>query len=188
MSPEQDKQEEVHLQHEAEHTQHKEKVSVWGYLTILFAAAFLLLGLTLFMQIRNQNEANNDLTDSVNNLQSLGNLVDQNNALLEKNQDLQKQVDELEKTLSEAQAELKIQSSTSSEREQQLMAMDWLWRIQRAYSRGAGTEAKSLAQAFDASSLPASLPKVALALTDGPSPADQYAALRAAMGLETVQP
>ena len=139
MSPEQDKQEEVHLQHEAEHTQHKEKVSVWGYLTILFAAAFLLLGLTLFMQIRNQNEANNDLTDSVNNLQSLGNLVDQNNALLEKNQDLQKQVDELEKTLSEAQAELKIQSSTSSEREQQLIAMDWLWRIQRACPAARGT-------------------------------------------------
>ena len=70
-----EEQEVQHLQHEAEHARPHKKVSVMGYLTILFAAAFLLLLLSYFMQQRANEQAisglqatSNNAFDSINNL------------------------------------------------------------------------------------------------------------------------
>lgn len=188
MSPEQHSPERPHLQHEAEHSRPKKKVSVVGYLAILFAASFLLLLLSYFMQHRSSEETINDLTNSMNNLQSLGNLVDQNKALLEKNQTLQDQLTEAQNALKDAQSELKEQEETQAEAKRQLASMDWLWRIQRAYSRGNKTEAKTLVQSFEASGLPSSLPQAPLAQSEGPSPAEQYTALLTAIGIQRTEP
>jgi hypothetical protein len=51
-----DRQDFEHLQHEADRVRPRPKVSVLGYITILFAAAFALLLLSYFMQQRNNEE------------------------------------------------------------------------------------------------------------------------------------
>ncbi len=188
MNLERKDQEGSHFQHAAEHAHAKKKVSVVGYLAILFAAAFLLLLLSYFMQHRSSEETINDLTNSMNNLQSLGNLVDQNKALLEKNQTLQDELTETQAALKDAQAALKGYEADDDILQDQLTAMDWLWRIQRAYSRGDKREAKNLAQAFEVSGLSSALPKTPLAQSEGPSPAEQYTALLAAMGIQQTVP
>lgn len=188
MNSENQRREDPSLQHEAEHSRPKKKVSVVGYLAILFAAAFLLLLLSYFMQQRSSVETINDLTDSMNSLQSLGNLVDQNKALLEKNQSLQDELTQAQAQLKEAQVMLQNEEAATDLLEDQLTAMDWLWRIQRAYSRGNKRDAKTLAEAFEASGLSVHLPKTPLAQSDGPSPADQYSSLLSAMGIQRTEP
>ena len=188
MSPEHQQQERSHLQHEAEHSRPKKKSNVVSYLAILFAAAFLLLLLSYFMQHRSNEETISDLTNSMNNLQSLGNLVDQNKALLEKNQQLQEQLDKLteeKNTLEMENSQLDDQLSGNTDT---LSAMDWLWRIQRVYSRGAKADAKNLIASFEATGLPASLPQVSPSKVEGPAPADQYAAILSALGIRQTEP
>ena len=56
-----EEQEMQHLQHEAEHARPHKKVSVMGYLAILFAAAFVLLLMSFLMQQRANQAALDDL-------------------------------------------------------------------------------------------------------------------------------
>ena len=56
--------------------------------------------------------------------------------------------------------------------------MDWLWRIQRAYSRGSKADCRALVDQFEASGLPPVPPLQHHPCPGGgPSPADQYNAL-----------
>lgn len=189
MSHERDRRERSQLQHEAEHSRPKRRsASVMSYLAILFGAAFLLLLLSYFMQQRTSEETISGLKDSVNSFQSVGNLVEQNQALQEQAKALQEQVDALEEQLADAEAQGEAQQTAQQSQTKAMQAMDWFWRIQRAYSRGAKSEAKTLAQDFEATGLPSSLPQTSTAVSDGPSPAEQYDALLQAMGLKTTAP
>ena len=67
-----EEQEMQHLQHEAEHARPHKKVSVMGYLAILFAAAFLLLLLSYFMQQRANQQAISGLEATSSNAVSTG--------------------------------------------------------------------------------------------------------------------
>ncbi len=189
MSQDRDRRERSQLQHEAEHSRPKRRSSpVLGYLTILFAAAFLLLLLSYFMQQRNAEETINGLTNSVNNMQSVENLVQTNQRLQKENQELEDKADHLTDEVAALDAQQKKLQTDNAKQEQQLQAMDWFWRIQRAYSRGSRSEAKQLAEEFEASGLPSSLPQTSTAVADGPSPAEQYAALLSALGMKQTQP
>ena len=78
------------LQHEAEHAKPGKKNAVLLYLVILFAAAFLLLLLSYFMQQRTNQERYDDLQQTSNSaVQTLDNM-------LQENEDLKNQVSELE--------------------------------------------------------------------------------------------
>lgn len=188
MSGEHEKRERSHLQHEAEHSRPRKKIAVVSYLAILFAAAFLLLLLTYFMQQRTSQDAISGLKDSVDSMQSVGNLVDQNKTLHTENNDLKDQADKLTAEIAALEKNTAAAQKTLLEQAQQLEAMDWFWRIQRSYSRGSKGEAKALAGEFEATGLVSHLPDISPADIDGPSPAEQYLDLLQAMGIKTAQP
>lgn len=186
-----EEQEVQHLQHEAEHAKPHKKVSVMGYLTILFAAAFLLLLLSYFMQQRANEQAISGLQATSNNaFDSINNLIAEKDRLTGEVEDLEGQVADLQKQLDEAQSQLSgAQSDAESAQtaqdsaEKALEAMDWFWRIQRQFSRGYYTDAANMMAEFEAAGLPQYLPQEALTGREGdPSPAQQYQEIKEALG------
>lgn len=184
-------QEAQHLQHEAEHAKPHKKVSVMGYLTILFAAAFLLLLLSYFMQQRANEQAISGLEATSNNaFDSINNLIAEKDALSGQVEDLEGQVaglqaelEEVQGQLSDAQAEAEDAQTAQDSAQKALEAMDWFWRIQRQFSRGYYTDAANMAEEFEAAGLPQYLPQEALTgRTDDPSPAQQYQEILEALG------
>lgn len=163
-----------HLQHAAEHEQPGKRMTVMGYLVILFAAAFLLLLLSYFMQQRTNAETIEGLKQSVSAVQSIDRMKEEKEALALERDALAEQVEALESqffTLTEERDTLQTQSDKlvlSAE------AMDWFWRIQRDVSRGRYRSARALVEDFRATGLESTLPTDHPADPDGPSPAEQY--------------
>ena len=186
-----EEQEVQHLQHEAEHARPHKKVSVMGYLTILFAAAFLLLLLSYFMQQRANEQAISGLeATSSNAFDSINNLIAEKDRLTEQVEDLKGQVEDLQEELADTQGQLTgAQSDADTAQTAQadarkaLEAMDWFWRIQRQFSRGYYADASNMIEEFEAAGLPQYLPQEALTGREGdPSPAQQYQEIRDALG------
>lgn len=184
-------QEVQHLQHEAEHARPHKKVSVMGYLTILFAAAFLLLLLSYFMQQRANEQAISGLeATSSNAFDSINNLIAEKDRLTEQVEDLKGQVEDLQEELADTQGQLTDAQSDAdtaqtaqADARKALEAMDWFWRIQRQFSRGYYTDASNMIEEFEAAGLPQYLPQEALTGREGdPSPAQQYQEIRDALG------
>lgn len=178
------------LQHEAEHAKPHKKVSVMGYLTILFAAAFLLLLLSYFMQQRANEQAISGLkATSSNAIDSINNLIEEKDELSQQVEDLKGQVENLQEELEDTQDQLtNAQSSADmaqtaqADAQKALEAMDWFWRIQRQFSRGYYTDAANMAEEFEAAGLPQYLPQEALTGREGdPSPAQQYQEIKDAL-------
>lgn len=153
-------------------------------MAILFAAAFLLLLLAYFMQQRNFS----GLQDSVNSFQSVETLLDVNKRLTEENAALKEQVEDLADETEALQQQVIDRQDDARLSSQSVEAMDWLWRIQRSYSRGNRSEAKRLAQGFEESGLTTRLPEATDAFPDGPSPAEQYDALLSVLGMQKATP
>ena len=143
--------------------QKRRQKSVFQYIAILFGAAFVLLLFTFLMErrqyqlLQEQNEAQiDDLQQSVNAVQSLNSLYEENAALKEKtqeleeeNQDLQEQVDQLEQQASD----LSVQAEKTSQ------AMDWFWQIDEAYVRGRYSLCRQLIESLEEANLKEWLPK-----------------------------
>ncbi|WP_294521496.1 hypothetical protein [uncultured Pseudoflavonifractor sp.] len=186
-----EEQEVQHLQHEAEHAKPHKKVSVMGYLTILFAAAFLLLLLSYFMQQRANEQAISGLqATSSNAFDSINNLIAEKDELAQQVEDLEGQVaglqeelDTAQSQLSDAQADAETAQTAQADAQKALEAMDWFWRIQRQFSRGYYTDAANIMAEFEASGLPQYLPQEALTGREGdPSPAQQYQDIKDVLG------
>ena len=186
-----EEQEVQHLQHEAEHAKPHKKVSVMGYLTILFAAAFLLLLLSYFMQQRANEQAISGLqATSSNAFDSINNLIAEKDELAQQVEDLEGQVaglqeelDAAQSQLSDAQADAETAQTAQADAQKALEAMDWFWRIQRQFSRGYYTDAANIMAEFEASGLPQYLPQEALTGREGdPSPAQQYQDIKDVLG------
>ncbi len=151
--------------------QRRSQRSVFQYITVLFAAAFLLLLMTYMMQQRLNKAEIDDLQQSSNStLQTLENIIAERDQLRQENQELS---DQLEDAIQAAENS----SATAKEQARALEAMDWFWRIQRQFSRGYTRAARELAEQFEASGLVDALPDVSYAEPDGPSPKQQYAEL-----------
>lgn len=164
------------LQHEAEHARPGKKNAVLFYLVILFAAAFLLLLLSYFMQQRTNQERVDHLQQTSNSaVQTLDNM-------LKENDELKLRSAELEEQLEEAQRELEgLQTLTHNltVREESLTrAMDLFWQIDEAYVRGRYSLCLTLiAQMEDTtqgSALKESLPRESTTDNGRFSPADRY--------------
>ena len=186
-----EEQEVQHLQHEAEHAKPHKKVSVMGYLTILFAAAFLLLLLSYFMQQRANEQAISGLeATSSNAFDSINNLIAEKDELAKQVEDLEGQVADLQEELADAQGQLTDAQTSAdaaqtaqSDAQKALEAMDWFWRIQRQFSRGYYTDAANMMAEFEAAGLPQYLPQEALTGREGdPSPAQQYQEIKDVLG------
>ena len=160
------------LQHAAEHERPHKRLSVMNYLTILFAAAFLLLLLSYLMQQRTNSETIEGLKQSVSAMQSIDSLQKEKEGLESQVALLEEQVAHLEGQVSALQNETAALQSTAEDQAHAAEAM--FWRIQRALSRGRYGSARSLVEAFQATGLEDCLPTDHPADPEGPSPAEQY--------------
>ena len=150
------------LQHAAEHERPHKRLSVMNYLTILFAAAFLLLLLSYLMQQRTNSETIEGLKQSVSAMQSI-------DSLQKEKEGLESQVALLEEQVAHLEGQVSAEDQAHAAE-----AMDWFWRIQRELSRGRYGSARSLVEAFQATGLEDCLPTDHPADPEGPSPAEQY--------------
>jgi len=184
----------------------RHRPSLFGYMVILFLAAFVLLLLSYFMQQRRNDQALIDgLQQNISAMQASQNISEQNKALIAQNnellettsslqeqiEDLNKQVDELSRQMETLTGERNMLSgqleTTRAELEsayteleqtgrnqQVLLALDWLWRIEREYFKGYYKNARELIQAFEATGLVEFLPDESLVDPEYRTPRYQY--------------
>lgn len=129
------------------------------YVTVMFAAAVLLLVLSFFMQQRNHDAIMKGLSSSQINAQSVVDLELENNKLDER-------IHELETQLATAATdEEKLQADLDTAQKSR-QAMDWLLGIQQEYEDGDFVQALKLVAEFTATGLPEYLPQTS-AITEG---------------------
>lgn len=121
--------------------------SVFVYLAILFAAAFLMLLLAYFMQQRSSEEIMgnlNDLRDSMTSMRSLDDLLEENRGLREENEGLEERIAALEQETEEQREiarsfEVELDGCTDALSHVDLslgsikIAMALFWQIDEAY-------------------------------------------------------
>ena len=139
-----------------------------GTLTILFAAAFVLLLMSFLMQQRANQAALDDLQQtSDSTVQSLENMLQENESLKEQNAELQAQVDALEEQVNSAQTD----TGETDALQRQLDALTYLNQIRALYNEGRYADARDVAAAAESAlagngGMEGVLGEVSAALTD----------------------
>lgn len=133
MSRRSDRDAAARRQYEAEHTRPSQGRSVIFYLTILVAAAFLLLVMAWFMQQRTADTVQG-LHDSVNSVQTIDQLVVDNRALRQQLEALEEERDALQQELEAWKT--KDDSSELKVKDRQLQALSTLNQLRALYNQG----------------------------------------------------
>ena len=141
-APEQESKPEPEKKPEHSH-KHRQK-SVFQYITILFAAAFVLLLYTFMMERRQndilQQQSNDKLNQlqqqSVSAVQSLDNLYQENEYLKQSMDHLETQISKLEQEKQQLEQDLAAAQDTNQWQQRSAEAMDWFWQVDEAYVRG----------------------------------------------------
>ena len=154
-------------------TREKRQRSVVHYIAILFAAAFLLMLMAYLMDQR-QNQAMNDLNQSLTGLQD--SLTDQSSLqdIYEDNMQLIQQVGQLEEQVKQLEENNQELSSQLSDQEKASQAMDWFWQIDEAYVLGRYSLCRSLIQELEDAGLVDYLPKESVTDNGRFSPSGRY--------------
>jgi hypothetical protein len=153
-------------------TREKEKKNrVVTYLAILFGAAFLLLLMASLMQDRAHRQTISDLTQTVNSVHSLQDLLEVNQSLAEENQALKAEQEALREQKETSEAE-------KAALETALLAMDWFWQVDEAFVRGRYALCRELIEKMEAHGLVETLPKESGTDTGRFSPADRFQEIR----------
>ncbi|MCI2106530.1 MAG: hypothetical protein LKK00_07400 [Intestinimonas sp.] len=152
MNEEPGKQDESSLQHQAEHEKPRgHRMPVTGYLTLLFAAAFLLLLLSYFMQLRANQETINGLKNSVTAMQSAQSWQDDKKDLEQKVADLEAQNDTLNQQLTEAQTQAQQAQASSALGQQQRDSLLVLNELETLVKNKHYSDARSLLEIYNSS-------------------------------------
>ena len=154
-------------------TREKRQRSVVHYIAILFAAAFLLMLMTYLMDQR-QNQAMNDLNQSLTGLQD--SITDQSSLqdIYEDNMQLIQQVGQLEEQVKQLEEDKQSLTSQLSDQEKASQAMDWFWQIDEAYVLGRYSLCRSLIQELEDAGLVDYLPKESVTDNGRFSPSGRY--------------
>ncbi len=170
-------------------TSHRRRNSVFQYIAVLFAAAFVLLLFTYLMERRqyeqkeqhDQQQIESLNEQSVSAVQSLKDLYDENDAL-------NKRVEELEGLLEEAQSTIASNAAAAEEAQKTLertkVAMDWFWQLNEAFVRGRPAVCRDIIGILDADqpdSLSSYLPRESATDNLRFSPYDRYMEIRDAV-------
>ena len=132
------------------------------------AAAFLLLILSYFMQQRrNDQQVIDGLQQNMSAMQTAQNVIERNKVLLDENNSLRHTNEVLEERIEAANEQDQQQNNT-------ILALDYLWRIQREYFQGRYTSARTLIREFEQAGLPPFLPEEPLSDPNYRTPAEQY--------------
>ena len=166
-------------QHRISHGQQKRRQrSVFQYIAILFAAAFVLLFITYRMDRRQyelmqeQNEGQiSDLQQTISAFQSLQGLQEENAALKEKVSELEEQAAQQESQMDELQQNNTQLQDTLSKTSS---ALDWFWQIDEAYVRGRYSLCRQLITSQEEAGLVEYLPKESVTDNGRFSPYDRY--------------
>lgn len=161
-------------------TREKRQRSVVHYIAILFAAAFLLMLMAYLMDQR-QNQAMNDLNQSLTGLQD--SLTDQSSLqdIYEDNMQLIQQVGQLEEQVKQLEEDKQSLTSQLSDQEKASQAMDWFWQIDEAYVLGRYSLCRELIQSLEDSGLSERLPQESTTDNGRFSPALRYQEIREAL-------
>ena len=159
--------------------------SALRYITILFAAAFVLMLFTFLME-RRQTEAlmqeNQEqiesLQQSASAVQSLKNLYAENEALKEKVAELEEKNSRLETEKNTLSGHVTNVELNLANAKKGLQAMDWFWQIDEAYAKGKYALCRSLITSLDEAELTGYLPTESITDNGRFSPADRLAEIR----------
>ena len=154
-------------------TREKRQRSVVHYIAIMFAAAFLLMLMAYLMDQR-QNQAMNDLNQSLTGLQD--SITDQNSLqdIYEDNMQLIQQVGQLEEQVKQLEEDNQSLTSQLSGQEKASQAMDWFWQIDEAYVLGRYSLCRELIQEIQDAGLVDYLPKESITDNGRFSPSGRY--------------
>lgn len=161
------------LQRQADRTKPGSQRSVLVYLVILFAAAFVLLLLSYFMQQRSNEETIDGLKQSVSAIQSAQDAFEENASLKEQLEELESQVQAQQNELSQQELENRSLQQKADSLERSAQALDWFWQINEAYVRGRTALARQLIEQMG-SELPQYLPTESITNNERFSPYDRY--------------
>ena len=159
--------------------------SAMRYITILFAAAFVLMLFTYMME-RRQTEAllleNQeqiaDLQQSVSAVQSLKNLYAENDSLKEQIAQLEEKNLRLETEKNTLSGHITNVELNLANVRKGLQAMDWFWQIDEAFARGRYDLCRGLIESLDSAELTDYLPNESITDNGRFSPADRLAEIR----------
>ena len=128
--------------------------SVFQYIAILFAAAFLLLLYSFMMERRQYQSYLEQNQEQIDSLQQSASGVQRLDALYEENAKLKEQVADLEEQLADANDQLDVLPDVISHQEHVLSetcrALDHFWQIDEAYVRGRYSLCRELIQEMEA--------------------------------------
>ena len=167
-----------HPQRRSRSQQKRRQRSVFQYITILFAAAFVLLLFTFIMERRQNQLLQQENQEQIDNLQQSVTAVQSLDNLYKENESLRGRVEELEQQLQTAAQDLQSEKTTLIQelegKEKALRAMDWFWQIDEAYAKGRYSLCRSLIQNLQSAGLVDYLPRESTTDNDRFSPYDRY--------------
>lgn len=163
--------------------------SVTRYLSILFAAAFLLLLITFAMERREhqvfQEQSQEQISTlekkSVSAVQSLQNLYDENEHLKQQLEELTQQLEQSQETAQALETQQTSQSDTLDQQGKSLEAMDWFWQVNEAYVLERYALCRTLIESMEEQDLIAALPSVSVTNNRRFSPSARLAEIQAAI-------
>ena len=155
--------------------QRRRQQSVVQYIAVLFAAAFVLMGMSYIMERRqNAQEVDTLKKQSTSAMQSVENLIQENEQLKRQVEELTQQLNETEANHLLTQEEL---THTQSDAANTAAALDWFWQIDEAYVKSKWSLCRKLIQSMP-EGLAAYLPQESVTDNGRFSPADRYAEIR----------
>lgn len=162
----------------ARNLQKRRQRSVFQYITILFAAAFVLLLFTFVMERRQHQILQQENQEQIDHLQQSVSAVQSLNNLYKENEALKEQVNQLEQQLQQSARDHQSEKTTMLQqveaKEKGLQAMDWFWQIDEAYAKGRYSLCRSLIQNLQNAGLAEYLPKESATDNDRFSPYERY--------------
>jgi len=166
--------------------QRRRQRSVFQYITILFAAALVLLFYTFMMERRQYELQQEENQASLSDLQKESvSAVQRLDGLLEENELLKQQVQALQEDQTKLEENIALLEDQTAQLQEQLartgQAMDWFWQIDEAYVRGRTKLCRELIGSFEAAGLTDALPRENTTGTERFSPADRYQEIRDAV-------
>lgn len=169
MSQDTDKSELEHLQHEAEHVRPGGKGTVMIYLVVLFAAAFLLMLMSYFMQQRQSDAAIDSLKEAMTSMnadmRSIEELREENGALLLQIEEMNAKQTQLETEAARLQTEQALSTTEESRMQKELDALNTLNQLRSLYNKGKYAAGRDLLAAC-----PADLEETLKAISSALSP------------------
>ena len=161
-------------------TKEKRQKSVFKYITILFAAAFVLMLFTFVMERRQNQQVVDSLNQSVSGLrESLSNAQSAQD-IYEENMELIQQINELQSENDRLTNENRDLSESQKNSQQSVEAMGWFWQIDEAFVLEKYSLCRSLIEEMGPD-LAAALPTEAVTDNGRFSPADRYQEIYAAV-------